>query len=115
MTTQTTDCVFAGLTAENPLADLSTAAYLAAARSAESDMRRTHLLDVLTTDRGTVAFLRDPETRSALESWLGAYGHDEALLAALTDDARAEVLASAWLAYGTAWMQGRDAAREASR
>jgi hypothetical protein len=111
MTTESIDLTFANLTAESSIADLCTAAYSASRRAALYDMRPQHGGACLASDEATIAYLRDPSTREALEAWLVSYAHDEQILAALSDDGRAEALASAWRAYEATVMQCRDAAR----
>ncbi len=105
--------VFANLTATSPTDSLCVAAGLSARSAAMSDVKGC--AGVLRSDAQTLAFLADPETRSDLEHWIGSYRHDEASLAALAPMVRAEVLASAWLAYSAVIMQARDAARDAAR
>jgi len=103
--------VFENLTAASPLDDLCVAAYIAAANAAREDMKPQRAGACLASDDATIAYLRAPSTRSCLEDWLQAYRHDEGVLTALSDDARTQVLASAWRAYEATVMQARDAAR----
>lgn len=108
------DLVFANLTSASSLDALCSAAPVAASGAARYDMRPAHGGAALASDEATIAYLRAPEAREMLETWLGAYSHDEATLTALADDARAEVLASAWRGYEATVLQMRDAARAAA-
>lgn len=105
------DLTFANLTAESPIDALCSAAYQAARRSAQSDVRQPSVVPTLASDEATAAYLHDPTTRECLEAWLVSYDYDERLLSSVSDDARAEVLASAWRGYEATVMQARDAAR----
>lgn len=100
--------VFVNLTTESPIDELCAAAYGAAMRAAKNDLALRHVAPDLASDETTIAYLRAPETRSALEAWIGAYRHDEEIVAAHPD-----VLGSAWRAYAAVVMQARDAARSA--
>lgn len=114
---------FPDLTSASPLDDLCVAAHLAGARAGRGDAAANAARlneagtgqGVLDSDAACVAFLADPDTRGALEDWLGAYAADEIVIDRLEPEARAEVLAAAWSSYSTAVYQARDAARVAAR
>lgn len=102
------DYVFAHLTARSTADELCGAAYAAGARAATADIRKIGLAAIRCT----------PEARDALEAWLGAYAHDEVLLAALSGTDRAHVLSSAWTSYVATVVRAQESdtgARDAAR
>lgn len=86
----THDYVFSSCTAESAADDLEVAVVLAAHRAAAADLRDPRLAP---------AELLRGDWRGFLTAWLGAYGHDERILAGLSDEARDRLLESAAQSY----------------
>lgn len=92
---------FPDLTHASPLAAIVASATSAAASAARADIRRLGLAAIQPLDDAA---------RDGLEEWLGAYAHDEQLLAALAPADRAGVLRAAWESYRAVVLAAGEAA-----